>query len=292
MSINGVHDPSVLIKETFYPEAAKLQEAETQYQEYLETMRRAGMGDVPNKLQKKASPSPKSSIAIEIANIRSKIQDFNLRVDGIEPPQSSLTLDQSSTILETLNKITTEYGQLKSMVTNQADEIQKILKRLDKLELEESINVELKTTSFSLHSKKSENIVKNGTTEDDDDIDLFGSDEETEEERKVKEERLKAYENKKAKKAQVIAKSSVVLDVKPWSDETDLKEMETQVRKIESAGLKWGASKQVPLAYGIKKLQIIAIVEDDNCSIDWLQEQIENIEDLVQSVDIAAFNKL
>jgi len=285
MSLNGVYDPSILSEETFYPDAAKLQEAETRYQEYLETLRREGMGDVPNKLQKKATPTPKSSIAIEIANIRSKIQNFNLRVDGIEPTQSSSALD-SSTILETLNKISAEYGELKSMVAKQADEIQKILKRLDTLELKEPKSL------VSHSTNKADNIVKNGTTEDDDDIDLFGSDEETEDERRVKEERLKAYESKKAKKAQVIAKSSVVLDVKPWSDETDLKEMETQVRKIESAGLKWGASKQVPLAYGIKKLQIIAIVEDDNCSIDWLQEQIENIEDLVQSVDIAAFNKL
>lgn len=43
--------------------------------------------------------------------------------------------------------------------------------------------------------------------------------------------------------SKVIAKSSVVLDVKPWSDETDLKDMETNVRKIESVGLKWGACK-------------------------------------------------
>ncbi|KAG8188993.1 hypothetical protein JTE90_019005 [Oedothorax gibbosus] len=261
MSTNGVYDPSVLVQETFYFDVAKLQEAEILYQEHLETLRRSGTGDVPNKLQKK--------------------------VDGIELPQSSLALDKdSSTILETLNKISVEYGELKRIVTKQADDIQKILKRLDTLEIKESKNL------LSRSTNKTENIVKNGTTEDDDDIDLFGSDEETEEERKVKEERLKAYENKKAKKAQVIAKSSVVLDVKPWSDETDLNEMETQVREIKSTGLKWGASKQVPLAYGIKKLQIIAIVEDDNCSIDWLQEQIENIEDLVQSVDIAAFNKL
>jgi len=39
----------------------------------------------------------------------------------------------------------------------------------------------------------------------------------------------------------VIAKSSVVLDVKPWDDETDMKELEANVRKIEMDGLVWGA---------------------------------------------------
>merc|ERR1712098_14515 len=44
--------------------------------------------------------------------------------------------------------------------------------------------------------------------EDDDDVDLFGSDDE-----------------EKSKKPQVIAKTSVLFDVKPWDDETSLDEM-------------------------------------------------------------------
>ena len=51
-------------------------------------------------------------------------------------------------------------------------------------------------------------------------------------------------------------------------------------------------AKLVPLAYGIKKLQISTVVEDDKISVDWLVETIQEIEDLVQSVDIAAFNKI
>ena len=42
-----------------------------------------------------------------------------------------------------------------------------------------------------------------------------------------------------------------------------MKAMEQNVRSIEMDGLKWGASKLVPLAYGIKKLQIVCVVEDD-----------------------------
>lgn len=84
----------------------------------------------------------------------------------------------------------------------------------------------------------------------------------------------------------------MTLDIKPWDDETDMKKMEELVRKIATDGLLWGASKLVPLAYGIHKLQILCIVEDEKVSIDWLTEEIEKIEDFVQSVDIAAFNKI
>jgi translation elongation factor EF-1beta len=71
-----------------------------------------------------------------------------------------------------------------------------------------------------------------------------------------------------------------------------MKEMERRVREIQSDGLLWGAARLVPLAYGIMKLQISSVVEDEKVSIDWLQETIQEIEDLVQSVDIAAFNKI
>nr|BAN20645.1 elongation factor 1 beta [Riptortus pedestris] len=129
--------------------------------------------------------------------------------------------------------------------------------------------------------------------DDDDDVDLFGSDEEEDAEAaKIREERLKAYSEKKSKKPVLIAKSSVLLDVKPWDDETDMAEMEKNVRTIVMDGLVWGASKLVPLAYGIKKLQIMCVVEDEKVSIDELVEKIQDFEDFVQSVDIAAFNKI
>lgn len=103
---------------------------------------------------------------------------------------------------------------------------------------------------------------------------------------------MKAYNEKKSKKAAVIAKSSIILDVKPWDDETDMKEMESQVRSIIMDGLVWGASKLVPVGYGINKLQIMCVVEDEKVSVDLLVEEIQKFEDYVQSVDIAAFNKI
>ena len=41
------------------------------------------------------------------------------------------------------------------------------------------------------------------------------------------------------------------------------------------------AAKLVPLAYGIHKLQISCVVEDDLVSVDLLQEKLEEIEDYV-----------
>ncbi|XP_036396591.1 elongation factor 1-beta [Megalops cyprinoides] len=129
--------------------------------------------------------------------------------------------------------------------------------------------------------------------DDDDDIDLFGSDdEESEEAKRLKEERLAAYNAKKAKKPAIIAKSSILLDVKPWDDETDMVKLEECVRSIQMDGLLWGSSKLVPVGYGIKKLQIQCVVEDDKVGTDQLEEQITAFEDYVQSMDVAAFNKI
>merc|ERR1712108_66732 len=130
--------------------------------------------------------------------------------------------------------------------------------------------------------------------EEEDDVDLFGSsdEEESEEKKRITEERLKAYHEKKSKKPQVIAKTSVLFDVKPWDDETDMDAMLKEVKTIEMEGLVWGAHKLVPVGYGIKKLQLMCVVEDEKVSIDELCEQIAEFEDYVQSVDISSMSKI
>ncbi|GFQ05854.1 elongation factor 1-delta [Phtheirospermum japonicum] len=95
--------------------------------------------------------------------------------------------------------------------------------------------------------------------DDDDDVDLFG--EETEEEKKAAEERAAAVKASSKKKES--GKSSVLLDVKPWDDETDMKKLEEAVRSVQMEGLLWGASKLVPVGYGIKKLQVMMTIVDD-----------------------------
>ncbi|XP_019417261.1 PREDICTED: elongation factor 1-delta-like [Lupinus angustifolius] len=127
--------------------------------------------------------------------------------------------------------------------------------------------------------------------EDDDDVDLFG--EETEEEKKAAEERAAAVKASGKKKES--GKSSVLLDVKPWDDETDMKKLEEAVRSVQQEGLFWGASKLVAVGYGIKKLQIMLTIVDDLVSVDTLIEEtltVEPINEYVQSCDIVAFNKI
>merc|ERR1712107_374172 len=93
-------------------------------------------------------------------------------------------------------------------------------------------------------------------------------------------------------KPALIAKTSVLIDVKPWDDETDMGEMLKLVKSVEMDGLVWGSNKLVPIGYGINKLQVMCTVEDEKVSIEELTEKIETFEDFVQSVDIAAMNKI
>ncbi|KAK9296869.1 hypothetical protein QLX08_009266 [Tetragonisca angustula] len=145
-----------------------------------------------------------------------------------------------------------------------------------------------------LSSNNSANVTAAKSEDDDDkDVDLFESDEEEDAEAaRLREERLKAYEEKKSRKPAPVAKSSIVLDVKPWDDETDMDAMEKAVRSIQMDGLVWAASKLVAVGYGIHKFRIMCVIEDDKVSVDWLIEQIESFEEFVQSVDIESFNKL
>jgi elongation factor 1-beta len=130
--------------------------------------------------------------------------------------------------------------------------------------------------------------------DEEDDVDLFGSDEEEEDPEVVaeREKRLAEYKKKKEGKTKPAAKSMVTLDVKPWDDETDMDELVANVLKIEMDGLVWGAHKLVAVGFGIKKMQVNFVVEDEKVSIDALQQQIEEDEDHVQSTDVAAMMKL
>lgn len=127
---------------------------------------------------------------------------------------------------------------------------------------------------------------------DDDDVDLFG--EETEEEKAaLAAKKAKDEEAKKAKKV-VIAKSSILVDIKPWDDTTDMAEYATKLHAIEMDGLLWGDFKMVPVAFGLKKLQQLLVIEDDKISGDDLEELLTAgwAEEYVQSIDIVAWNKV
>merc|ERR1712243_90981 len=98
-----------------------------------------------------------------------------------------------------------------------------------------TVEAQLKATTISSPTKASSDKKAPDVDDDDDDeVDLFGSDDEEEdaEAARIREERLKAYAEKKSKKAGPIAKSSILIDVKPWDDETDLKQMEIEIKKL------------------------------------------------------------
>lgn len=129
--------------------------------------------------------------------------------------------------------------------------------------------------------------------EDDDEVDLFGDDDEDDAEaERVKAERVAAYNVKKAAKPKTVAKSVVTLDVKPWDDKTDMEQLAKAVRSVEWDGLVWGLSKLVPVGYGINKLQITLVIEDEKVSLDELQEKLEEFEEYIMSTDVVAMQKL
>jgi len=111
--------------------------------------------------------------------------------------------------------------------------------------------------------------------------------------------RGKAFEAKKkaaaeaAGKAPLEAKSLIIWEVKPVDDETDLQALGKRIIAIAMDGLFWKTEfKTAPIAYGIEKLIIGATIIDAKVSTDDVQELIEEMEDMVQSVDIQSFNKL
>merc|ERR1711981_177732 len=206
---------------------------------------------------------------------------------------SNNAIGDIGSMLERVVKLEKENNEIKS-------QLEAALARLDQLEAAGSAPVAAAAAPAAAAKpapKKEES--EDEDEDDDDDMDFFGSDDEEadEEAERIKAERVAAYNAKKAekvaKKGATIAKSMITMDVKPFDDETDLDELAVKIKAIAMDGLVWGAKhEKKPLAYGIFKLVVTAVVEDEKVSTDDLTEKIEEFEDEVQSVDIAAFNKL
>jgi len=215
--------------------------------------------------------------------------------------QKDLPPTVSSTSSDGMQALEKENQELKKIVAELTSRLAALEVRVTKVEGDKSVSTPkvpepvAKTTAPPKATPK--------PADDDDFDDMFDDDDDDDDEEetpaeKAKREKLeaaakaKAAEKAKKGKAPVIAKSEVVLDVKPWDDETDLAEMEKKVRSITMEGLVWGTSKLVPVGYGIRKLRITGVVVDDLVSTDDIEEQIVGFEDLVQSMDIFAFNKI
>jgi len=88
--------------------------------------------------------------------------------------------------------------------------------------------------------------------------------------------------------------SLVMLEVKPVDDTTDLDVLAKRIfKEITQDGLWWKTEyKKEPVAFGIFKLIVGFSCEDEKTSVDDIVERIEALDDMVQSVEIAAFNKI
>ena len=139
---------------------------------------------------------------------------------------------------------------------------------------------------------------------DKEDLDLFGSDPEEEKEAEERAAKLKAEAEKKEKEAKekakkkkkvYIAKSIVVFDVKVYEQDEDFEKLAKEIKEgIKMEGLVWNVDHKIlPVGFGMNKLQLTMVIEDDRVSADDVLEQIqEKWEDNVQSTDIDSFNKL
>ncbi|KAM9439466.1 eukaryotic translation elongation factor 1 delta a (guanine nucleotide exchange protein) isoform 6-T7 [Clarias gariepinus] len=204
--------------------------------------------------------------------------------------QNASKSDDQSGLVSRVKSLELENKNLHKVVDDLRAMLSKLESRLSVLEKSSSPAPKASAVPQAAPAPKPSAVVKEA--DEDEDIDLFGSDEEDEEAERIKAQRVQEYAAKKAKKPALIAKSSIILDVKPWDDETDMAKLEECVRSVQMDGLLWGASKLVPVGYGIKKLQINCVVEDDKVGVDILEEEITKFEDYVQSVDVAAFNKI
>lgn len=85
--------------------------------------------------------------------------------------------------------------------------------------------------------------------------------------------------------------SAVVLDVKPWEEDTDMKELEAAVRAISLETLEWKASELVPIVGKLCALRILCHFTDDMFAVEEdLKMAIESVE-TVSSVEIFAWNR-
>jgi elongation factor 1-beta len=98
---------------------------------------------------------------------------------------------------------------------------------------------------------------------------------------------------KKVEKKKAIAKSIVTFEVKIYEKETDLDLLAKKILEtIKIDGLTWNNQpKKLDVAFGIQKLQMGCVIEDDKVLTDDIFEPIEQWED-VQSVDMVGMQKL
>eukprot|EP00611_Tribonema_gayanum_P020012 TRINITY_DN3578_c0_g1_i1.p1 TRINITY_DN3578_c0_g1~~TRINITY_DN3578_c0_g1_i1.p1 ORF type:complete len:840 (-),score=319.07 TRINITY_DN3578_c0_g1_i1:276-2795(-) len=99
----------------------------------------------------------------------------------------------------------------------------------------------------------------------------------------------KAAKDKKKK----VERSQVVLEVKPWDSETDLKALWAKIKaEVTADGLVWAEGFNIaPVAFGIMKLVISCVIEDEKVGLDDITDPIEEMSDLVQSTQLVSMQR-
>ena len=109
--------------------------------------------------------------------------------------------------------------------------------------------------------------------------------------KRLKDEKDAKEGKKKTEKA--AEKSLLVLEVKPWEADTDLEMVWKKIIEYKQDGLTWGATfKLEPVAFGIKKLILTASIVDSMVLMDDITDNIEALEEYVQSVQVVSMNKI
>jgi len=246
------------------------------------------------KVSSVMKPAPKlSSVSADGKNLVAELEAARgfIRASLQKTPSVSTleTLQERATRLETSNM------SLRQLVED-------LTKQIEILERKAQIDSAIISTAAVIDIEPNAKPAPKKEESDDDDDFKFSDDDEDDAPKESAMEKMKRLNaEKKAaeakaspakKKGAPVLKSNVVIDVKPWDDETDLNEMEKAVRSIEMEGLIWGNSKFVEMAFGIKKLQISTCIVDELVGLYDLEDRIQAFEDLVQSTDIVAHNKI
>jgi elongation factor 1-beta len=158
---------------------------------------------------------------------------------------------------------------------------------------------------FTIAKKAVVATTKKAAEDSDDDVDdLFGDDDEEEDisdtiARKIAADKeLQARMKMKAEKAKKKGpeKTMFVFDVKPFDTETDLEALAKTLKATTLDGIVcWGEEhKFLPVAFGIKKLRISMIVEDEKVCQDDLEDHInaDGRDDQIQSIDLYTMSKV
>ncbi len=94
-----------------------------------------------------------------------------------------------------------------------------------------------------------------------------------------------------------------MIDILPKEKETNLQELEKAIRNIQLTGVEWKAgifhkhvfilvARTEDIAFGLKKLQIMALIVDQMVRMEDLEERILGLKDLVKSMEVVAWNKV